>query len=127
MLSITPIYLAIAVFVFSALAFTVIGKRRRLRISIGDGGNSIIAHLIRGHGNFAEYVPLALLALAVAELTGVSASVLHAAGVSLTVGRLLHAYYFLQAERILKLRVAGMMLTFFSLWSSSIASLWHVM
>jgi len=71
-LSIIPIYLAIAILIYSILAFTVIGNRRSQKVSIRDVGHSELARRIRSHGNFAEYVPLAIIALGTAEVTGVS-------------------------------------------------------
>ena len=47
---------------------------------------------IRGHANFAEYVPLILVLLGILELNGTAAWVLHALGATLLVGRLLHGY-----------------------------------
>ncbi len=127
MLSVTPIYLAIAVFIYSVLAFTVIYNRRRQKISIGDGGYSDLAHKIRSHGNFAEYVPLAIIALGAAEITGASHQSLHVWGGALIVGRCLHAFYFIVSPDILKIRIAGMILTFLAMWDASGAALWNVL
>lgn len=127
MLSVTPIYLAMAVFIYSVLAFTVIGNRRSQKVSIGDGGHSNLAHKIRSHGNFAEYVPLAMIALGAAEMTGASHQSLHLLGAALITGRCLHAFYFLVSPKILKIRVAGMVLTFFSMWGASGMALWSVL
>ena len=71
MLTVTPVYLAAAAALYSFIAFTVIGNRRGRRISIGDGGQADFTRIIRGHANFAEYAPLALLSIGVAELSGV--------------------------------------------------------
>jgi len=127
MLSVTPIYLACAVALYSFMAFAVIGHRRRRRISIGDGGKKDFARIIRGHANFAEYVPLALLAIGVAELSGVAPAPLHICGIMLLLGRGLHAYCFLFTPVGMKLRVSGMVLTFFALWTASAAALFAVL
>ncbi len=127
MLSITPIYLAMAIFIYSVLAFAVIRNRRSQKVSIGDGGFSDLAHKIRSHGNFAEYVPLAIIALAAAEVTGASPQSLHLFGAALILGRCLHAFYFLVSPSILKIRVAGMMLTFFAMWGASGTALWSAL
>lgn len=127
MLTITPIYLAIAVALYSFIAFTVIANRRRRRISIGDGGKQDFARIIRGHANFAEYAPITLLAIGVAELTGVPALVLHFCGVLLIAGRGLHAYCFLFTTIGMKLRVSGMMMTFFALWTAAAAAVLYAL
>ena len=58
--------------------------------------------------NFAEYVPLALILMALAELQGQPGWIIHLIGALLAVGRLAHAYGVSQAPQILKLRVLGM-------------------
>jgi len=126
MLTVTPIYLAAAVVLYSVIAFIVIANRRRRRISIGDAGQTDFARMVRGHGNFAEYAPITLLAIGAAELAGAPASVLHACGILLLCGRGLHAYCFLFMPVGLRIRVTGMMLTFFSLWTASAAALFAV-
>lgn len=123
MLSVTPIYLAAAVALYSFMAFTIIANRRKRQISIGDGNQKDFARVIRGHANFAEYAPLTLLAIGVAELTGTAHLLLHTCGVMLLVGRGLHAYCFLFTPIGMKLRVTGMVLTFISLWTASAAAL----
>ncbi len=124
MITVTPIYLAVAVVLYSVMAVTIIAIRRKRRISIGDGAQQDFARIIRGHGNFAEYVPIALLALVIAELSGVPAVVLHGCGIVLIIGRSLHAYCFLCTPSGLNSRVSGMILTFLSLWVSTGAALW---
>lgn len=126
MLAVTPIYLALAVVIYSILAFKVIGDRRNQKVSIGDGGHSDLAHKIRSHGNFAEYVPLAIIALGCAEITNVSHAFIHLFGAMLILGRCLHAFYFLAAPGVMKIRVAGMILTFFAMWGASGTALWSV-
>ena len=61
-------------------------------ISLGDGDDPGMLRVVRGHANFAEYVPLALIMLAILELGGTSLLVLHLLGLALLAGRLLHGY-----------------------------------
>lgn len=119
MITVTPIYLAAAVAMYSFMAFIIIANRRGRRISMGDGGQKDFARIIRGHANFAEYVPLTLLSIGIAELTGAPHGVLHACGIMLLIGRGLHAYCFLFTPVGMKLRVSGMMMTFFALWAAA--------
>ena len=60
-LPVTSLYAGVAALAFVAMSMLVVRRRRRLRVALGDGGNRLLARTIRGHGNFAEYVPLALL------------------------------------------------------------------
>ena len=59
------------------LIFQVI-RFRRQGISLGDGGDPKMLRVIRGHANFAEHIPLALLLMLVMELGKFSIYLLHA-------------------------------------------------
>lgn len=91
-MSITPIYAGLVSLVFIFLSFRVIGLRREARIGLGDGGNLSLVRSQRVHGNFAEYAPLAIALMALAELQGQSTWAIHLIGFCLVAGRLLHAY-----------------------------------
>ena len=75
-----------------ALAMNVVRARGSEKVIFGDGGITIVQQRIRVHGNFTEYVPIALLLLLVLELNGSAAWQLNALGGGLFVGRLLHAF-----------------------------------
>jgi uncharacterized membrane protein YecN with MAPEG domain len=90
--SVTALYAALAGFMVLGLAGLVVKARWRYGTSLGIGTEPGMERAVRVHANFIEYVPLALLLLLVAELNGISASLLHAAGILLLVSRTLHAY-----------------------------------
>lgn len=75
------------------LVFGVIvsANRGKLGIALGDGGNQKMLQHIRVHGNFSEYVPMILIAMAIAEMSGTSAGLLWLGGAVLVVSRLVHA------------------------------------
>ena len=75
-LSIVPVYAAVLGILFLALTIAVIRNRYRLKVSLGDGGDERMNRIIRGHGNFAEYVPMSLLLLAFADPRGLEQEVL---------------------------------------------------
>ena len=52
---------------FVVLSFRVIAGRRASSTALGDGSNPDLFRRIRVHSNFAEYVPLALILLGLAE------------------------------------------------------------
>jgi uncharacterized protein len=108
---ITPFYGGLLTILFVILSVRVIRTRVRDKISLGDGGNVPLQRRVRGHGNFAEYVPLALLLMAFLELSRFSIYVLHGMGILLLIGRLLHGYTFSFTERFKIGRVAGAGLT----------------
>ena len=90
-LTATALYSGSLALWFLVLSYRVVA-RRRAGISLGDGGDAGMQRLIRGHANFAEYVPLALIMLAVLELAGTSLYIVHGLGLALLAGRLLHGY-----------------------------------
>jgi uncharacterized membrane protein YecN with MAPEG domain len=89
---VTPLYAAALVLWFLVLTLRVVQERSKSRVSLGDGGNTALQRAIRGHANFAEYVPLALLLLAILEISRFSSYVIHALGLTLLLARLLHGY-----------------------------------
>jgi uncharacterized membrane protein YecN with MAPEG domain len=108
---VTPFYAGLLALWFLVLAVRVVQNRRRAKVSLGDGGDTGLARAIRGHANFTEYVPLALLMMAMLELTRTSIYVLHALGLMLLVGRLLHGYAFSFTPHFRFGRTAGTVLT----------------
>ena len=80
---IVSVYAAVLGLVFVALSVRVVGARREARIAIGDGGDELLQRRIRAHANFSEYVPIALILLALAESNGAAPLLLHALGVGL--------------------------------------------
>lgn len=88
---ITLFFAALHVLLMLWLAWRVVVRRRSAKIGLGTGGDYALERAIRVHGNFVEYVPLALLMLALLELSGLAAPWLWSFGVMLLIGRLLHA------------------------------------
>ena len=122
-MSITPIYAGLATFILIVLSFRVIAGRRSAGVALGDGGDRALLRRQRAHGNFAEYVPLALLLMALAELQGAPAWTLQLIGVALLAGRLVHAYAVTREPEPIKLRVLGMSLTFLALVTGAVTNL----
>ena len=111
------IFASLFALMFVGLSIAVIRKRRALKIATGTGGSNEMEYAMRAHGNFAEYVPLALILLAGAELNNAPVWTIITIGTLLLIGRLLHAYGFLKSakETHFKFRVSGMAVTFTSL------------
>lgn len=108
---ITAFYAGLLALLYLGLTFAVIRGRQQLAISLGAGSNTRFERTIRGHGNFGEYVPFALLLIALAEINGYEASILHGLGAALVAGRMIHAWCFVFTARNLRMRVLGMVLT----------------
>ncbi|MFM4862892.1 MULTISPECIES: MAPEG family protein [Aeromonas] len=91
MMHITLIYGGLLGLLFLLLSFWVVKRRAQFKVMIGEGEAPEMLSAIRAHGNFAEYVPLTLLLMALCELAGVGALWLHLGGLLLLAGRILHA------------------------------------
>lgn len=107
----TILYAALLTLLYLALTFRTILLRRALRVSLGDGESPALRRAIRAHANFAEYAPLALILLYMSEQTGMGTLAVHATGLALVAGRLLHALGVSRLREPLILRMAGMVLT----------------
>ncbi|MDX1444196.1 MAG: MAPEG family protein [Gammaproteobacteria bacterium] len=89
---ITAFYAALFGLLLIAVSARIPVWRRRLKVGIGSGGDEMLARLIRVHGNFTEYVPTSLILLVLNELNGSPMVLLHGAGITLLVGRIIHAF-----------------------------------
>ena len=73
------------------LANRVSTGRRSKRVSLGIGAEREMEILVRTHANNAEFMPIGVLMLLIAELMGGGSMWLHIAGGTLLVARVLHA------------------------------------
>jgi uncharacterized protein len=116
---ITAPYAASLGFLFTLLSLRTLRLRRKLRIGLGDGGHPEMLRAIRVHANFAEYMPLCLGLMCLAELQAAPAWLMHAMGMALLIARLVHAYGLKQIEEKTKFRVIGVALTLSTLLTAS--------
>ena len=107
---VTPLYAGILAVIFFVLSLRVVQVRGR--VSLGDGGDPVVLRRMRGQANFAEYVPLILIMMAMLELSRHSTYLLHALGITLVVARLLHGYALSFTARFKFGRFWGTFLTF---------------
>ncbi len=117
---VTSLYAAMLGFIFVAITLRIALTRHATRISLGDGGDREFNKLIRGQANFTETTPIALILILLLELQGTSSMTLHALGVALIAGRVVHYLQLTGTIKPLIFRVAGMILT---LGAISIAAL----
>ncbi len=104
--------LFVAVFALIQIPMTIaVGIRRaKTGIQFLDGEDPVILKRMRAHGNFTETVPIALLALAAAELIGAPHLLLWTCGSALLLGRIMH-YRTLVTSGFGNGRASGMILT----------------
>ena len=115
MLLITSIIAAILTIIFIKLSFAVIGLRRKNKVGLGSGGHEDLERAIRTQANFAEYIPLGVILIACLELNGAPWWLVAIPGVSLIIGRLIHAKGMNTPPPDFSRRVLGMKFTFFTL------------
>lgn len=107
---VTALYAGLAALILVALSVRVIAGRYKARALSGDGGDQGLARRIRAQGNFTEYVPIALIVMALLEMANTSVFLVHALGAALILGRLAHAWSMSTCNSVA--RATGMFLTF---------------
>jgi len=91
-LPITTVITGLLALTLVALSIRVTVLRARKKISLFDGGDKELGYAMRVQGNFIEYVPMALLLLALLEWMGTKPWVVYSLGVALVVARAAHAW-----------------------------------
>ena len=123
-MTVTPLYAGALAIWFVVLSLRVIqGRVGPAGPSLGDGGDGAMLRRIRGHANFAEYVPLILVLMAFLELNGAPKWELHLLGATLLVARLLHGYAFSFTQQFAPGRTGGAVLTLVALLVSGLLCL----
>ncbi|MBU3588752.1 MAPEG family protein [Polynucleobacter sp. 80A-SIGWE] len=117
MLLVTSIIAAVLTAIFVKLSFAVIGLRRKNKVGLGSGGYDDLERAIRAQGNFAEYVPLGIILIACLELNGAPWWLVAMSGITLIIGRLIHAKGINVPPPDFSKRVLGMKFTFGTLIS----------
>jgi uncharacterized protein len=123
MLLMTSIIAAILTIIFVKLSFAVIGLRRKNKVGLGSGGYDDLERAIRAQGNFAEYVPIGLILIACLELNGAPWWLVIPPGITLVIGRLIHAKGINEPPPNFSNRVMGMKFTFATLIALAILNL----
>ena len=121
---VTLLYACLLTLWFVVLSVRVVNIRRR-GIIFGDNGDIHVIRVVRAQGNFAEYVPLALLLLGFLEVSRFSIYLLHALGITLLAARLLHGLGLSFGWQARSTRVAGAALTFIVLLIEAVLCLYQ--
>lgn len=124
---VTPLYAGLLGLIFVFLSYRIAILRKTTRVNIGSGGDSALEIKIRVQGNFAEYVPIGVLLLLMAELQGMPVWLVHVFGLALVLGRLLHAYGLPRSGISLAPRAIGMLLTFAMITLTALANMAHAL
>jgi hypothetical protein len=107
------LYIGLTGLLFVILSVRVSLARRRFQVGFGTGGNAEMERVVRAQGNFAEYAPLFLLALAGLAFAREPAWVIHVLGILFLVGRIVFAWSIAQEgpAGYMPGRALGMLLT----------------
>ena len=123
MLLVTSIIAAVLTIIFIKLSFAVIGLRRKNQVGIGNGGHEDLERAIRAQGNFAEYVPFGIILIACLELNGAPWWLVAIPGITLIIGRLIHAVGINEPPPNFSKRILGMKFTFATLFTLAVLNL----
>ena len=115
MLLVTSIIAAVLTAIFIKLSFAVIGLRRKNKVALGSGGHEDLERAIRAQGNFAEYVPFGIILVSCLELNGAPWWLVAVPGITLIIGRLIHAVGINVPPPDFSKRILGMQFTFMTL------------
>ena len=122
--AIAALYAGLIGILLIALAAGVSRLRRRHKVGLGDGGNRDLQRAIRVHGNAVEWAVPALLLLLVAELNRAPPLLLHACGIAIVLGRVLHAFGLSRSGGVSFGRFVGTGLSWGALAVLSVWSVW---
>lgn len=117
---ITSIFASILALMLVWLSVNVIKGRRTLKIGVGDDNNMQLTLRIRAQANLAEYAPIFIILLGFSEYLGLYKWAVILFGIAFVIGRILHAYSLLVAEKYdgnklttnPKWRILGMVIIF---------------
>jgi uncharacterized protein len=119
----TLLFAATCALLHVALTLLVIQRRAQSGVDWLDGGDQRLLQRMRAHGNFSETAPMALLLLALLELSGLQAIwLLYLGGVFMT-GRVFHAWSLL-TDNAKWNRRGGMVLTLLSISAMALLCVW---
>jgi len=122
-LTLVPVFSAFFAVLFVLLSINVIRARRKHKVGLGTGRNKSVERAMRVHANFAEYVPFALLLIALLELNKANSALLIGLCSVLLIGRLVHAYGVSMENERFVFRVSGMVMTFAVILIAALANL----
>lgn len=117
-------YAAILALIYVGLSLYVVRGRWQHRVALGHGADSVLERRVRMHGNFAEYVPIALILLFMLDVAKLPPLGIHILGIMLVAGRVLHLSG-LHAAPVSKRRLVGMVLTLLMILAAALLLLYN--
>ena len=121
--SAAALWAGLSLLILLGLSARVVRLRQKHGVATGDGGVEELGSAIRAHGNAAEYIPAGIAGLGILALAGAPLLIVHLAGAALVVGRVLHAVGLSLSLGASRLRAAGMVLTWIAFLFMAVALL----
>jgi len=122
--AITALYAGLLGILYIVLGGLVVAQRRRARIGLGTGSDPALERSVRVHGNFAEYAPLFLVLLLVAELGGAAGVLLHVLGAAFFLARIGHAFGLGKSSGTSAGRFVGTLVTWVAITVLAVVNIW---
>lgn len=108
---ITPFYASLLIILYIYMAKRVINNRWKYKTGLGTVEGEL-EQTVRAHGNFSEYVPLALVMITFLEIQGWRFEVIHGLCLMLLISRMLHFMGMVKSRNASKGRFYGTAMTF---------------
>jgi len=127
-LEIIGVYIGLNLLINFFLAYRVSANRVRTNVMTGTGEDSGLYNANRAHITNVEYVPIVLVGLVGLHLLSGSIYVIHAVGLLLTVGRILHAMGLsTAADKSTPPRLIGTLMTWIAQLIAAIGCLYYAL
>jgi uncharacterized protein len=124
---VSAVFAAVLGLLLLFLSFLVSRYRLTFKHGLGVSDDIDFQATVRAHANLVEYAPIGLIMLAIAELNGVSSTLIYWTGMGFVVGRLLHAFGMINGRGGPHMaRMAGILLTWLAILVLSLLLFWNV-
>ncbi|WP_303291574.1 MAPEG family protein [Marinobacter sp. SS5-14b] len=124
---VTAVFAAVIGLLLLVLSAQVVKFRLKYRMGLGVNDDRDFESAVRAHANLVEYAPIGLIMLGIAELNGVSSTLIYWTGMALVVGRILHAFGMINGRGgPHKARMIGIVLTWLAILVAAVLLLWNV-
>jgi uncharacterized protein len=124
---VSAVFAAVLGLLLLVLSFMISRYRLKFKHGLGVSDDIDFQATVRAHANLVEYAPIGLIMLAIAELNGVSSTLIYWTGMGFVVGRLLHAFGMINGRGGPHMaRMAGILLTWLAILVLSLLLFWNV-
>ena len=119
------LWVGLHIFMLLVLSLLVVRQRQKHKVALGDEGIPELAQAIRAFGNATEYVPAALVGIAVLAVVEAPPLAVHVCGFLLFSGRVLHAIGLSNSGGATFPRAIGILMTWIAYVFAGVALLFY--